>query len=758
MAAVALSTVFTHSVHAQTFTWDGDTTTAGAQDGNGTWDAGITANWYNGTNNVVWPNGTQTAAFGTGNPTNPVTPYIVTVSGTVNAGGITFNQGGYTLQGGTINLNPGATTTPFVFRTNGGTSTIGTATTNTALTSAGGQLITKTGAGTLVIGGNGGGGAANTPALYTVTGGTFSSSTGLFDSVLSMVAGNRLGNGNANAAAAATNPQVTLDAGTIQFTQTTVNGNNLADSRGVRVTANGGAINDAGGTGVGTAIPSAIVNNAGTNTSLYLSTVSGTTQYQGVISGGGSLTGSGAGNVNLQAANTYTGATVVNSGVVSTGNLQANGTASGLGQGTAVTLNGGTLRYTGAGTGNANGGGFNRTITVGANGGTFDSAGTSFLAYSGSFAGSGTLTLSGGNQFLYNGTSAGNFTGNIIIGNGTAGNGFVQYRSGNANAFGSGTITINAGGTLSADGGTTTPSALSNAFTLNGGSLVTQAPNMTYSGAISLTATSTVGHISNGTGTVTLSNAISSTGTFGLNIVGGTTVTLSGASNYTGATTVSAATVLSLDNNNSTTARVGNSSGIVASAGTTTGATIQLTQSGTTASTDRIGDAVPVTLAAGTAAGRGGIFNTGGLTEGPAGGAAGSAAAMGALTLQANSTINFTAGGSSLLFSSLVYMAGDAVRILNFTGAVGADDGTAGNNRLLFTTDPSLTASQLASIQFYSDAGTTAIGSGATEIGFNGYFELVPTPVPEPATWMVGAFLVGTVGVLRRRQIVKLLS
>ena len=745
-AALVLGVFTAHRANAQSaLTFDGDTGTAGVQDGGGTWDAGTTANWYNGTTDVVWPNNTSTAVFGAGT----IGTYAVTV-GTVNAGAITFNQGGYTLSGGTITLTPASAATGFVVTTNGGTDSL-----TSALAGTTGTIFTKTGSGVLITGSGISGGTAAAPTLGIVKGGTFSSATGIFDSVLQVPAGNFFG----TAPTATTTAQITLDSGTLRFSQN--GGNLLAASRAVQVNAAGGAIVDSGTIGASTNsnINGPIAFSAGTaSTSLYLANASGATttfSSTNVISGTGNVVWNGAGTALFQSTtSSYTGSTTVLGGVLATTSLAASGSNSGLGSGSAITLNGGTLRYTGAGGANANGGGFNRTITVGANGGTLDSSGTSFLAYSGSFAGSGTLTISGSNQLLYNGTSAGNFTGNIVVGSATANSGLVQYRSNNANAFGSGTITVNAGGTFTADSGTTTPTSLGNAFTLNGGLLATQSPNVTYSGTISLTATSSVGHTSNGTGTVTLSNAVSSTGNYGLNIVGGTTVTLSGASNYTGATTIGASTILALDNNNSTTARVSNSSGITVSAGTTTGGTLLLAQSGTTASTDRIGNAVPVTLAAGTAAGRGGIFNTGGLTEGPAGGVAGSAAAMGALTLQANSTINFTTGGSNLLFSSLTYTAGDAVRILNFTGATGADDGTAGNDRLLFTTDPGLSNAALAAIQFYSDAGTTAIGSGAPEIGFNGYFELVPiAPVPEPATWLAGCLFVGLAGMSQRRRI-----
>ena len=71
---------------------------SGGVGGSGTWDA-ETANWYNGSSDVVWDSGT--AVF-------QGTAGIVTVDNTQSAAGLTFNSNFYTLGGGTIALAGGA--------------------------------------------------------------------------------------------------------------------------------------------------------------------------------------------------------------------------------------------------------------------------------------------------------------------------------------------------------------------------------------------------------------------------------------------------------------------------------------------------------------------------------------------------------------------------------------------------------------------------------------------------------------------------
>lgn len=103
LTAASLSMALTAS--GQTITWNATSSGGGPVDGAGTWNSS-NSNWWNGSSNQAWATG-NTAWFG-----NSGTPATVTVSGSLNAGGITFGPyagpSGYTLAGGTIGMTGGA--------------------------------------------------------------------------------------------------------------------------------------------------------------------------------------------------------------------------------------------------------------------------------------------------------------------------------------------------------------------------------------------------------------------------------------------------------------------------------------------------------------------------------------------------------------------------------------------------------------------------------------------------------------------------
>ena len=520
-----------------TLTWDSDANGAnGATDGGGTWNT-TNVNWYNGsTTDVVWPNTTAyTAAFGAGT----VGTYAVTV-GTVNAGAITFNQSGYTLSGGTINVP----NTGFTLTTNGGTDTV-----TSALVGASSPQITKTGSGTLVLGAYTA--TAGTPQL-TISGGTFNSTTGVFDSVAQFNAGNSLGG-----APAAATTEFILSAGTLRFTQST-GGNLLAATRAVQVNTAGGALVDASGSAAAQ-INAPITFNAGTtNTNLYLANLAGgTTTFTNtnIISGTGNVVWNGAGTSVVQAANTYTGNTSLNGGIVQVNVAETAGTSGPLGKSGTINFNGGTLQYSAANTFDYSSRfsqAANQAYNIDTNGqnasygltaltsvgGTFTKLGAGTLILTGANTYSGTTTVSGGTlQISNNGTSATLGGGNVVDN--------AALSLGRANAYtvgniisGTGSVAqIGAGGTLTLTGsnlytGTTTVT--------NGGTLL--ANNTVINGTSSAT----------GTGTVTVGNAAgTSLGTLGGtgSVLGATTIntgsTITGGTNGTvGALTLGGALTL----------------------------------------------------------------------------------------------------------------------------------------------------------------------------------------------------------------------
>lgn len=595
--------------------WDGgisNITTGGGNGvsagGSGTWSTTI-QNWDSGAStHVVWSSGNDAVFGGTAG--------TVTVSGTVNATGITFNTSGYTVTAptttpisNTLNLAP--TSGAFVFTTNGGTNTI-----DGTVSSAAGTSITKTGAGTLQLNATVGGGTSASPHLYTVTGGTLNAATGVFSSILAMPAGNRLG-----ALASTPTTVLTLDAGTFQITSAT--GNALAAQRRVQVNAAGGSIVDFGSNNF---FEAPIINNAGASSSLYLSNGSGASQFRGVISGTGSVTWNGAGVASLQGANTYSGGTFINGGALSVGELVGNstleGSNTGLGSGSVnvasaaqlviagnnlsvannITLNGAA---TVAGRQGALVGGFQDGNSANTLSGTLTLAGTGdrtistwwsdkTLALTGKVTGTGTLrvvnvssTASNGGSIVSLSNTTNDYSGGTIVDGG--GNSSTQtLRLANNNVIpdgaGKGNVTIN--GRLETNGFTET---------ING---------LTGSGVISAGAGSNL-FVGNNDATSDFSGSFAGTSTSILRKIGSGTITLSGTSdNVGGRARVDAGTLLLAKTSNADVHAVGSAGGADLAL-QITGGTARLGGTGG----DQIYSNSAVTMSGGT-------FDLAGLSEG----------------------------------------------------------------------------------------------------------------------------------------------
>ena len=175
--------------------------------------------------------------------------------------------------------------------------------------------------------------------------------------------------------------------------------------------------------------------------------------------GTGGITKDGAGTLTLGFANTHTGATTVKGGKLS---ISANDQLGDAVAGAGVTLNGGTLLSTA--TFNLDNGVNLRPVTVGASGGTIETAVATTLTVAGAVGGPGVLTKTGDGTLALNGNNLG-YTAGMMLNGGT-----VRLGGGDPNgqnAAGIGPIVFD-GGTLEMNGHglSTTPGwgTLSNAL------------------------------------------------------------------------------------------------------------------------------------------------------------------------------------------------------------------------------------------------------------------------------------------------------
>ena len=336
------------------------------------------------------------------------------------------------------------------------------------------------------------------------------------------------------------------EAGTWTLTGTAVTATSWADSGGTlrlgssslgltSITTVGGDV----GYDNGVVISSPLIQNAATR--LIVDGTDVATQA-GVVSGTGASTKTGAGTLVLTATNTYAGGTFLNAGTLQVSSDANLGTALG-----GLTFNGGTLENTAAFqtvrpvtlTGN---GSFQTDANLilsglvsGAGALIKTGAGNLTLARNGNTY-SGTTTISAGTLVVGNGTTSGtlgtgaisdnaslvfNRSDTLTVANAISGTGsLTQAGSGTtiltgANSYG-GTTTISAGTLQLGNGGTT-------------GSIVGDVINI---GALAF----------NRSDATTFGGLISGSG--GLQQIGSGTTTLTGANGYTGATTVSAGTLI----------------------------------------------------------------------------------------------------------------------------------------------------------------------------------------------------------------------
>ena len=207
-----------------------------------------------------------------------------------------------------------------------------------------------------IIGTTTGGLVKNDAGTLTLSGNnTFTGATTLNGGTVSINADNRLG----TAPGSATASKLVFNGGTLGTTASfTLNAN-----RGATLSAGGGTFDTAASTIL---------------------------TYNGIIAGTGSLTKANSGTLVLGGANTYTGPTTLNGGVLSINADNQLGTAPGTVTADQLVFNGGTLATTATLALNGN-----RSVTLNAGGGSIDVASATTLTFSSTISGGGTLTKLG---------------------------------------------------------------------------------------------------------------------------------------------------------------------------------------------------------------------------------------------------------------------------------------------------------------------------------------------------------------------------
>jgi MYXO-CTERM domain-containing protein len=246
---------------------------------------------------------------------------------------------------------------------------------------------------------------------------------------------------NANPTASVTTRTINSLRLTSALTFTIASGNTLTLDTGGLLTTGSGAQTITGGTLTIAGGATDLVVHQYSSADLTINSVIANT------TGADGLTKTGSGRLILGNANTYTGQTYVNQGILS---ISANNNLGAAGTGAQVNLDGGTLEATSTfGLFNVNPGTNNRAVDLADKGGTIAVTGTNTLTVAGVVGGIGSLTKSDTGALLL--TGANTFSGGTSVTGGTL---FANNTSGSAT--GTGAVSVGASGKLGGTG-TLTP-------------------------------------------------------------------------------------------------------------------------------------------------------------------------------------------------------------------------------------------------------------------------------------------------------------
>ncbi len=382
-------------------------------------------------------------------------------NGTLELSGANTYSSGTTIQAGVVRANDNSALGTGSVTVSGGSLDINGRTLANAITLSGGSL---TGVGTLNGALNLGGStlAASSASDLTLNGAVSNGAISKSGAGVLTLAGSNTFSGG-----------VSLSDGTLRVGSSTALGNGTLTLSGGRLSSDGSSarslansVSLAASTTLGDATRSGALTFSGGfdlgGNGPVLTTDSAVT-LSGVVSNG-TLRKSGNGTLTLSGANTYTGGTVVNAGVLEFSTV-ADGSASNLGAGSGATgfisLVGGTLRYTGSGavtsgrslffdqgTGTIDVSSATGSLTL--NGGgtrsrSFTKAGAGTLDLTGAISGTGTLTVDAGTLVL---RTRSTYTGATTVNSGE----LVLSTENYGRALSSSAVTVKTGATLTLTG------------------------------------------------------------------------------------------------------------------------------------------------------------------------------------------------------------------------------------------------------------------------------------------------------------------